>query len=1146
MQQDSLPKESDSSRYSAPNLHKMTPGRHRDPGFTSHANFVQTTSNMDHHNVPALPSYLCRPYQPGLRSIAPSPMVMRGSPSIPGAYPSPRFINNASQRNPVKRSSTHKKKVALFQGNFVLDCPVPTRLMEASARKDKEFSMMRYSAVTCDPNDFAANKYTLRPQLMNRETELFIVMTMYNEDEVLFCRTMHGVMKNIAHLCSRSRSRVWDTEGWKKVVVCIVADGRKKCDPRVMDVLTTMGVYQKGIAKNMYTTQVSVDSDMKVRGAEKGIVPVQILFCLKEQNAKKINSHRWFFNAFGPILQPNICVLLDVGTRPGNSSIYHLWKAFDANEDVGGACGEICVMKGTACVDLLNPLVAAQNFEYKMSNILDKPLESVFGYISVLPGAFSAYRYAALQNDANGVGPLQKYFLGEKHDETDNADIFTANMYLAEDRILCFELIAKKHQKWVLKYVQTAFGETDCPDQLPEFISQRRRWLNGSFFAAVYSQWHFSRIWTSPEMDPFGNGWGDCIFLSLRYLYIFLFIASFICSMGNRPQGSKWMFIISVIAYGLIMVYTSFAGAWLAYKSFQQGMNTAGWDPNNALGNFSLLLGQPGFRNVVISLLATYGLYIIASVLYLDPWHMVTSFSQYLFLLPTYVNILNVYAFCNIHDVSWGTKGDNATPMDLGVASKAMITEKGVEAVEVELEDGIDAIDRDYDQALESLMMKPEAIRESRAPKTKQDDYYRGFRTRLVLTWIGCNAMLVAFVTSGSFQSFLSNSEQKQLPDDYSNAIGTAYTGFILWMVAAMAAFRFLGSLLYLTLRCFNFLKQSRIVLTSNRSASKGLFKKPDWDLAASHFEHAATNFKIAQSYKLAVGAYEKASDAYFKSDSIHLAGKALENAAFILNQNLKDPKRAASAYQRASNYFMAQGSIDRAAEQLDKAGRALENVDMNESYEMYSKACSLYEQEDRGRFAIEIFKKAISLLIRNKKYDKAIDMLKRESVILQKFTARSQLYKANLSILILIFAIGDDVEAGKQFNSMCGNDPGFAQSEEAEIADNLLKAFDERDQDLLVKTTKSQHITFLDNEVIKLARMLVVPGEVMSPASLNRHEINGGGSSNVRPLSHYQGAAADSSVRGMSHAQARDALYSRPGPPAANYVDDDDEEELR
>jgi hypothetical protein len=50
-------------------------------------------------------------------------------------------------------------------------------------------------------------------------------------------------------------------------------------------------------------------------------------------------------------------------------------------------------------------------------------------YISVLPGAFSAYRYAALQNSAPGVGPLASYFAGEAM-HGDGADLFKANMYV--------------------------------------------------------------------------------------------------------------------------------------------------------------------------------------------------------------------------------------------------------------------------------------------------------------------------------------------------------------------------------------------------------------------------------------------------------------------------------------------------------------------------------------------------------------------------------------------------------------------------------------------------------------------------------------------------------------------------------------------
>ena len=111
-----------------------------------------------------------------------------------------------------------------------------------------------------------------------------------------------------------------------------------------------------------YTTQLSVDATPQLilpSGDDpNNLVPVQIIFVLKAKNQKKINSHRWFFNAFGPLLQPNVCVLLDVGTRPGNKSIYHLWKAFDVNSNVAGACGEIAVYKGKRWLGLLNPLGA--------------------------------------------------------------------------------------------------------------------------------------------------------------------------------------------------------------------------------------------------------------------------------------------------------------------------------------------------------------------------------------------------------------------------------------------------------------------------------------------------------------------------------------------------------------------------------------------------------------------------------------------------------------------------------------------------------------------------------------------------------------------------------------------------------------------
>lgn len=728
-------------------------------------------------------------------------------------------------RRGVRDAQMSKKEVQLINGELILECKIPTILHSFLPRRDdREFTHMRYTAVTCDPDDFTQRGYKLRQQIGTtmRETELFICVTMYNEDEICFTRTMHGVMRNISHLCSRSKSRTWGKDGWKKIVVCVIADGRKKVHPRTLNALAALGVYQEGIAKNVvnqkqvnahvyeYTTQVSLDSDLKFKGAEKGIVPCQVIFCLKEHNKKKLNSHRWFFNAFGRALQPNICILLDVGTKPSSTALYHLWKAFDQDSNVAGAAGEIKAGKGKGMLGLLNPLVASQNFEYKMSNILDKPLESVFGYITVLPGALSAYRFFALQNDAEGNGPLNQYFKGETLHGKD-ADVFTANMYLAEDRILCWELVAKREERWVLRFVKSAVGETDVPDNVPEFISQRRRWLNGAFFAAVYSIVNGKQLWktdhslprkillqieavyqfvqllftyfglanfylafffiagslTDPKIDPFGHRIGKWIFIILRYACTLVMCLQFIISMGNRPQGAKKLYLSGMIVYSIIMVYTAFCTIYLVVLELIAKTG----------GHSDLPVSDGLFINIVVSLLSTVGLYFFSSFLYLDPWHMFTSSAQYFALLPSYICTLQVYAFCNTHDVTWGTKGDNVINTDLGTAR---IINGSI--VEVEMPSEQLDIDSGYDAALRNLRDREEVPEPPISENQLQEDYYRAVRTYMVSIWMVANVILAMAV-----------SEVYGVDSGGTNI----YLAIILWSVTGLAVIRVIGSTTY-------------------------------------------------------------------------------------------------------------------------------------------------------------------------------------------------------------------------------------------------------------------------------------------------------------------------------------------------------------
>lgn len=771
-----------------------------------------------------------------------------------------------AQGGGLKRYAT--RKIKLQQGSVLsIDYPVPSAIKNAVQPKyrdveggSEEFMKMRYTAATCDPNDFTLkNGYDLRPRMYNRHTELLIAITYYNEDKNLLSRTLHGVMQNIRDIVNLKKSTFWNKGGpaWQKIVVCLVFDGIEKADKNVLDVLATVGIYQDGVVKKdvdgketvahifEYTSQLSVTpSQQLIRPVDDGpgtLPPVQFIFCLKGKNSKKINSHRWLFNAFGRILNPEITILLDAGTKPSPRSLLALWEAFYNDKDLGGACGEIHAMLGKGGKKLLNPLVAVQNFEYKISNILDKPLESSFGYVSVLPGAFSAYRFRAIMGR-----PLEQYFhgdhtlskiLGKKG--IDGMNIFKKNMFLAEDRILCFELVAKAGQKWHLSYIKAAKGETDVPEGAAEFISQRRRWLNGSFAASLYSLMHFGRMYKSGHnlvrmfffhvqlvynilnviftwfslasyflttkiiMDivgtpteasattgvhtawPFGNTVTPYFNSVLQFTYAAFLIIQFVLALGNRPKGSKFTYMASFVVFGAIQVYILILTTYLVVRAFS----------NNGLSDIDISTPEQAFNSffgsgsaagvVIVALITIYGLNFIASFLYLDPWHMFHSFPQYLVLMSTYINILMVYAFNNWHDVSWGTKGsDKSEALPSAHISKGEKDEAVVEEIDKPQED----IDSQFEQTVRRAL---EPFKEVVEVETKDvEDSYKSFRTGLVISWLFSNLCLIVFITTSAFDSFGFA--------DRPNERSSRFFQFLLYATAGLSIVRFIGFLVFL------------------------------------------------------------------------------------------------------------------------------------------------------------------------------------------------------------------------------------------------------------------------------------------------------------------------------------------------------------
>jgi len=210
---------------------------------------------------------------------------------------------------------------------------------------------------------------------------------------------------------------------------------------------------------------------------------------------------------------------------------------------------------------------------------------------------------------------------------------------------------------------------------------------------------------------------------------------------------SRWTYITSFVVFAIIQAYLVILSLYLVISAFTNSHTEKIQFDAGSSAFFKTFFSSQSSGIILIALAATFGLYFVASFMYMDPWHMFTSFPQYLLIMSSYVNILNVYAFSNWHDVSWGTKGSDKAD----VLPSAQTTKSGDgKAAVIEEPDKPQAdIDSQFEVTV-NRALKP-YIEPVVSEKKTLDDSYKSFRTKLVTAWIFSNGLLSVAITSDSF-----------------------------------------------------------------------------------------------------------------------------------------------------------------------------------------------------------------------------------------------------------------------------------------------------------------------------------------------------------------------------------------------------------
>ena len=207
------------------------------------------------------------------------------------------------------------------------------------------------------PNDlFPTNEGDdQNPGKLISNCEVLMVVAMYNESSEHFTNTLIGVNENLEDF---ERAGVDP----KKIAWIVILDGIKA----FLEIYEKeKGYFEEFFDEKMVKRRFGVEKleDCKLPNQSRHgqdefahcfiqtrtfgscTIELNVIFCVKHSNKRKLNTHLWFFGGFCNELQPKYVILLDVGTRPMPGSLFYLYEAMECDPNLAGCCGEIKPMK---------------------------------------------------------------------------------------------------------------------------------------------------------------------------------------------------------------------------------------------------------------------------------------------------------------------------------------------------------------------------------------------------------------------------------------------------------------------------------------------------------------------------------------------------------------------------------------------------------------------------------------------------------------------------------------------------------------------------------------------------------------------------------------------------------------------------------